>query len=233
MKPIIGITCSWQEDKQLHAINDYYVQAVAAAGGIPLVIPCRTPDQAGDIYSWLDGLLLTGGPDLDPFYFGEEPRVGLGEITPLRDQLELELCRLALKGEKPLLAICRGLQVLNVAAGGSVHQDLAPVTRLMHSQKAPRWHPTHEVAILQDSGLYFLAGADRYRVNSFHHQGINELGQGLAAVAWSNDNLVEAVESPDKPLKIIGVQWHPETRWDRDRFAFRLFMNLVDQAGVR
>jgi len=231
MPPLIGITCSWQEDQRSHYLSDYYVQAVAAAGGLPLLIPSSAGISAGSLYASLDGLVLAGGPDLDPCFFGEEPQNGLGEITPHRDRLELELCRLALRGQKPLLGICRGIQVLNVAAGGTLHQDLAGITEQMHSQKSPRWYPTHEVEILAESGLYSLAGQGFYRVNSFHHQGLKRIGQGLKVSARSRDNLIEAVEGEGAAaLTIMGVQWHPEGTWNQDELYRSLFVNLVRQA---
>lgn len=233
MPPLIGITCSWQEEKMSHYSSGYYIRAVAAAGGIPLLIPSQDAANAPGIYEGIDGLLLAGGPDLDPYYFGEEPLVGMGEITPLRDELELALCRLALQGPKPVLGICRGIQVLNVAAGGTLYQDLADFTKQMHSQKAPRWYPTHEVEILEESTLFSLAGAKSYRVNSFHHQGLKKLGQGLKAVAWSRDGLIEAVEAEDPSRSILGVQWHPEGTYDKDQLSFNLFSYLVEQAAGR
>lgn len=230
MAPLIGVTCSWLEEKMSHNLSDFYVQAVVAAGGIPVLIPSQKPANASGIYDRIAGLLLAGGPDLDPQYFGEEPVNGLGEITPARDSLELELCRLALQGRKPVLAICRGLQVLNVAAGGTLHQDLASITKQMHSQKAPRWYPTHEVEILEGSRLFSAAKGGSYRVNSFHHQAINTLGEGLVAVAWSRDGLIEAVEGTSRESHIVGVQWHPEGTWDKDSLSFSFFHELVSHA---
>lgn len=232
MAPLIGITCSWQEEQKLHNIRDTYIEAVSAAGGVPLIIPGQTAKNAGAIYQAVDGMLLAGGPDVDPYYFGEEPQVGLGEITPLRDQLELALCSLALPGPKPILAICRGVQVLNIAAGGTIYQDLAKISQLKHSQAAPRWYPTHEIQILEESSLYKLAGQSRWRVNSFHHQAINKLGQQLKAVAWSKDKLIEAVEDIEGSGRIRGVQWHPEGTWQRDKLSYNLFCDLVKQAQI-
>lgn len=232
MSCYIGITCSWQEEKVSHFLSDYYVRAVSEAGGTPILIPTVDPRRAQSYYERVDGLLLSGGVDLDPFYFGEEPLAGLGEITPRRDALELSLTRLALEGNKPLLAICRGLQVLNAAAGGTLHQDLKGVTGFLHSQNAPRWYPTHQVDIEEKSRLYQIIGEKSLRVNSFHHQGINKLAPSLTAVAWSRDGLVEAAEAAEPSRHIIGVQWHPEGTWDRDRASFLLFKDLVEAAGV-
>lgn len=233
MTCFIGITCSWQEEKISHFLSDYYVRAVSEAGGTPLLIPTVDPQLAHNYYERVDGLLLSGGFDLDPFYFGEEPLWGLGEITPRRDCLELSLARLALEGNKPVLAICRGLQVLNVAAGGTLHQDLKGVTKFLHSQNAPRWYPTHQVDIEENSRIYQIAGEKSFRVNSFHHQGINKTGPLLKAVGWSKDGLVEAVEAAEPSRHIIGVQWHPEGTWDRDKISFLLFKDLVEAAGFK
>lgn len=166
------------------------------------------------------------------------PEDRLGEITPSRDRLEMELSRLVLAGagpgeKKPVLAICRGLQVLNVAAGGTLYQDLGDFTKQMHNQKAPCQHPIHEVTILEESVFYSLAGTKVYRVNSFHHQGVKKLGQGLKAVARSRDGLIEAVEGEAAGLNIVGVQWHPEATWEKNQLSRNLFANLVRQACRR
>ncbi|MFY9377950.1 MAG: gamma-glutamyl-gamma-aminobutyrate hydrolase family protein [Peptococcia bacterium] len=233
MTPIIGITCSWQEEKKVHNMAATYIEAVLAAGGVPLIIPSQPKDKAETIYAAIDGLILAGGPDLDPWHFGEEPQKDLGVITPLRDQLELELSRLALVGNKPVLAICRGIQVLNVAAGGTIYQDISGLTQLKHSQEAPRWHPTHGIQIAEESSLFTLAGQTHYRVNSFHHQAIAKVGQGLRAVAWARDKLVEAVENLAGDGRIRGVQWHPEGSWQQDQLSLKLFSDLVLQAKSR
>jgi putative glutamine amidotransferase len=226
----IGITCGWEEKKNWHKLHDEYVCAVNAVGGVPFLLPSLdSPELVAVYYNQLDGFIFTGGSDLDPHYFGEEPQENLGEITPQRDAFEMALVRLVLAGNKPALGVCRGLQLLNVAAGGTLYQDLKGVSDLMHNQQAPRWYPVHTVQVEQDSRLFRLAGQESFLVNSFHHQAIRQLGQGFRAVAWSKDGLIEAMESTgDK--KIMAVQWHPECNWSSDRISLSLFKNLVESA---
>lgn len=195
-----------------------YYERIAAAGGAPFVVPPGDPERGREWLSRLDGLLLSGGPDLDPLHFNEEPRPGTGRVDPERDLWELSLARIALEMGMPILAICRGMQVLNVAAGGSLYQDLAERGKetLKHFQEAPAWYPTHSVGIAPGSLLSAVMGvrdmsgsAVRVRVNSFHHQAVNAVAAGFAAVAVADDGVIEAIESKLHPFA-IGVQWHPE-----------------------
>lgn len=231
MGSFIGITCGFQEDKNSHIITDYYVRAVYAAGGYPVVLPAVDPELADRIYKNFDGFIFSGGPDLDPVYFGEEPLYGLGEIAPLRDAFELKLAEYALKGEKPLLAICRGIQVINVAAGGTLYQDLKGVTAQLHFQEAPRWYPTHEVKLSREAKMFETIKKETFRVNSFHHQAIKDCGKGLAPVCFSRDGIVEGIEGNDPAMCLTGVQWHPECSWDKDEVSFGLFAELVRKSG--
>jgi putative glutamine amidotransferase len=192
----IGITCGWEEAKNWHKLHDEYINAIVNAGGVPFLLPSHeSPDLVVEYYNLLDGFLFSGGSDVDPRYFGEEPQAGLGEITPGRDTFELALAKLVLAGDKPALGICRGIQLLNIAAGGDIYQDIKGVTGLMHDQKAPRWYPTHTVQVLEESSLFQLAQKESFEVNSFHHQSVRRLGRGFKAVAWSKDGLIEAIES--------------------------------------
>lgn len=224
----IGITCGWQESGHKHQLSDEYVRAVQAAGGTPLLLPSVPPELAGYYCQLVDGIIFSGGDDLDPLFFGEEPQLGQGEITPRRDAFELQLSRLVLAGKKPALAICRGMQVVNVSAGGSIYQDLGGVTTLLHKQQAPRWYPTHRVDIEEHSRLYRVIKKPGIRVNTFHHQGVNKVGQGLKAVAWSGDGLIEGLETTDPAHFLLGVQWHPECNWEKDEASFNLFKALVE-----
>lgn len=233
MACFIGITCGWEENKNWHKLHDEYVSAVKEVGGIPFLLPSvDSPDLAEVYYNRLDGFIFSGGSDVDPHYFGEEPQQGLGEITPKRDFFEMALAKLVLEGNKPALGICRGMQLLNIAAGGDVYQDLKSITGQMHSQQAPRDYPVHTVRVLAESSLFRLAQKESLLVNSFHHQGVRRVGKGLKAAAWSEDGLIEAVESivGDNSYgnRIMGVQWHPECNWFRDRISFSLFRNLVE-----
>jgi putative glutamine amidotransferase len=250
MEIFIGITCGWEEKKTWHKLHDEYVSAVREAGGIPLLLPSVASSHLVDVYyNQLDGFIFSGGSDIDPHYFGEEPQEGLGEITPVRDAFEMALAKLVLEGDKPALGICRGIQLLNIAAGGDIYQDLKSITGQLHNQQAPREYPIHTVKILADSSLFRLAQKESVLVNSFHHQGIRRVGKGLRAVAWSEDGLIEAVESccvegntsgnnsfNDKSYgdnRIIAVQWHPECNWFSDRISFSLFRNLVESTRKR
>jgi len=230
---LIGITCGWRESEARHHLRHDYVQAVEAAGGVPLLIPAVAPELAPVYYNMLDGLVFSGGDDVDPAYYGEEPQKGLGEIAPARDAFELALASLVLRGNKPALGICRGIQVLNIAAGGTVYQDLSVFSSLQHYQQAPGWHAAHLIQLDENSRLFGLLKKKQIRVNSFHHQGIKEVGAQLKPAGWSRDGLIEALEACEPSRFIIGVQWHPECSWAKDENSRLLFRALVERAGQR
>ncbi|AQS60163.1 gamma-glutamyl-gamma-aminobutyrate hydrolase family protein [Desulforamulus ferrireducens] len=228
MTPLIGITSAYDRKSNRATLSSYYIQAVAAAGGLPLVLPCLLEEKSFDaILETIDGLLLSGGGDVDPLLFGEEPQPSLGAICPERDAFELALTRRALTKGIPILAICRGLQVLNIAAGGNVLQDIgASIDKpLKHDQDAPSWYGTHSIDILPDSRLAAIFG-QRAIVNSFHHQAVDRIAPGFLATAWAADGVVEAMESTSSTF-IVGVQCHPECMWERDEKMFGLFKEFV------
>lgn len=236
VRPRIGLTCDLRRDAPAFELSEAYVRAVVAAGGLPLLLPPVAGEELVD--AWLacvDGLLLTGGVDVDPVWYGRDPAPRLGRISPDRDALELPLARAALERGLPLLAICRGVQVLNVAAGGTLVQDLPSEWpgAIKHYQEAPRWYPTHAVEVVSGSTLARLLGTLRPRVNSFHHQAVLEVGRGLVVAARAPDGVVEAVESADPDRFALGVQWHPEAMWERDPASLRLFAALVEAARRR
>ncbi len=227
MVPVIGITSSYDRESGRTFLSRYYIQAVEAAGGLPLVLPCILSDGTVDkILGSIDGLLLSGGVDVDPLLFGEEPQPAMGDICPQRDKFELALTRRALALNIPILAVCRGLQVLNIAAGGSVLQDIGSTVNnpLKHDQQAPRWHGTHTVNILPDSKLAALWGT-KLVVNSFHHQAVDRVAEGFRATAWSADGVVEAMESTAHRF-VVGVQSHPECMYQDPRIL-ELFKGLI------
>ena len=208
----IGVTCSYQEQHNRFRLNATYCRALEKSGGLPLVLATLKAGKACDYLGMVQGLLLSGGGDVDPFYFGEEPLPGCGEIIPQRDAVEMELIRLALQIDMPVLAVCRGIQVLNIACGGDIYQDLAQrdVASLQHWQQAADHHPTHSVTLVPGTLLaHIYCGNERIRVNTFHHQAVRRLGVGLQISANSSDDLIEAVEMKGRSF-VLGVQWHPE-----------------------
>ena len=192
-----------------------YVEGVAGAGGAPVVLPPVGDESAAEalIHS-LDGLLLSGGSDLDPGYYGEEPVSELGVTLPERDAFEMALVGLALRRGMPVFGICRGMQVLNVALGGTLYQDLPSQWEqdpLKHRQDTPKWQPTHEVRVSEGSYIAEVMGRESVKVNSYHHQGIRDLAEGLIVTGRSSDGVIEAVEAEDLSERwLLGVQWHAE-----------------------
>jgi len=216
-RPVIGITANYGD--RMGKLADSYYKQVLHAGGTPVIIPPLSDKHALlNTLDRIDGLLLSGGADINPLYCGEEPAARLGGINSERDLPELLITRLAFNRQLPILGICRGIQTLAVALGGKVAQDIT--TTIKHSQEADRSDATHSITIEKDSVLFSLYGQfgsttpveelqEKRYVNSFHHQAVSETGPHFRVVAKAPDGIVEAMESSEhKP--IIGVQWHPE-----------------------
>jgi len=223
--------------RPIFASNRAYAQAVALAGGIPVLIPplADLPD-ASAIAGWLDGLLLAGGSDLDPSLYGEVPAPEASVPEPERDHLELALIRMALDQDLPIFGVCRGLQVLNVACGGSLYQHV-PAERpsdIDHAQagQPKRTHIAHRISVLPGSRLAGILGDELTvtGVNSFHHQAIKRLGESLMATAVAEDGIIEAVELADSPF-VLAVQYHPEELVASDSGSRRLFSAFVQACG--
>lgn len=212
MKPIIGVTTSVQDEHTITLSQDN-VDSVLHAGGVPLILPNLIDSQYIErVAKQIDGLLVTGGGDIDPIIFGEEPHPNLGSITPARDQFEIAIIKTMMVQDKPVLAICRGCQILNIAAGGNMYQDIYSQTDkqlLQHFQRAPRDHGSHFVDVKEGSRLHQLTQSSRFKVNSFHHQAIRHVAQGFQECGRASDGVIEALESLEHSF-IIGVQWHPE-----------------------
>lgn len=205
-RPLIGITGNY-EDLTCKLAEGYYKQVVAAGGTPVIVPPLSSTETIVETLRHLDGLLLSGGADINPLYQGEEPIPALHGINRERDLPELLITRLAYDRQLPILGICRGIQTLAVALGGKVEQDIK--ASIKHSQEADRSEPTHSVAVNQDSTLYNIYGSPTLLVNSFHHQAVREPGSKLRVVAKAPDGIIEAVESAEFK-SVLGVQWHPE-----------------------
>lgn len=208
--PLIALSC--REDGDKNRINLAYSRAVENLGGVPVLLPSLlSVDAKKAIVGKISGLILTGGVDVDPYYFGEEPIRHQGEIEPGRDKMEMFITKKALDKNLPVLGICRGMQVLNIAAGGDIYQDIYSQleTSIKHDQKAPGCYPTHSIDILEETKLHRITGKRNLRVNSFHHQAVNNIAPGFVASAYSADGIVEGIES-EKYKFALAVQWHPE-----------------------
>ncbi len=235
-RPLIGVTTSEvrvaprlphtsraEPARPEMALGMSYAHAIAAAGGVPVVLPPVDVDGIEPLLARLAGVCLSGGPDLHPAAYGAEPHPRLGPTWPDLDAYELAVARRADALGVPLLAICRGMQTLNVARGGTLHQHVDG-----HRQDRPCEQPGHAVDVVPDSRLGPLAGDRRIDVNSFHHLGIADLGRGLRPVAWADDGVVEAVEAPGARF-VLGVPWPAEGLVAR-REQLALFTSFVDAA---
>ncbi len=234
-RPLIGITMRVELQMERFYLARYYSEAVEAAGCLPLHIPL-IPDASyvEAIVAGLDGILLPGSDsDVDPLLYGREPHTKLGSVHPLRDETDLLVLKAAEERRLPLLAICFGLQVWNVSRGGTLIQDIGSSlpNALRHEQGAPRERPSHRIMINPESKLARLAGGEGALVNSHHHQAIEEVGRDLRATAWSSDGLVEALEDTRHDRWAVGVQWHPELGWDKDKLSGALFAEFASAAS--
>jgi len=204
-----------------------YLRAIEAAGGLPLVMPPLEIDAVEPLLDQLAGICLSGGPDLDPDSYGERTRnAHLGPTEPVLDHFELAIATRASERQIPTLAICRGMQALNVSRGGSLHQHLPDLQLgVEHRQEEKGSVPTHEVELLAGSRLAQILGSEQLATNSFHHQGIDRLGEGLVPVGRAPDGTIEAYEDPECQF-LIGVQWHAELHFDRapERALFESFV---------
>ena len=230
--PRIGLTsCPGVfEDRLVATIERAYTAAIVQAGGIPLYLPMLDPLQADAVASVLDGILLTGGGDVDPTWYGRQPSPNLGKVDAEQDSWEMALVRAGLAHNLPMLGICRGAQVMNVALGGTLVQHLPDITPLEHCDKDRCSAPVHDVVVAGSSRLRTILGVDVLGVNSLHHQAVEHLGDGLVPVAWAEDGTLEALESSG-PQRMVGVQWHPELMV-QDPSHGALFSWLAREAAV-
>jgi putative glutamine amidotransferase len=238
--PVIGIltrqdtSMAWT-GYRLYGQGAVYCQAVALAGGAPVLIPLELGESAWrSIYERLDGLLLPGGGDVDPAHYGEVPHKKLGKVNDALDEAELVLTRWALDDDMPLLGICRGIQLINVAAGGSLHQDLpsqvpGALRHRFSSPEYPRDHRAHPVHIQPSSRLAGALDAVDLAVNSRHHQAVKDVAQAFVVAAQAPDGVVEGIEKP-RARFCIGVQWHPENLAASDPQMLALFETFVRAA---
>ncbi len=248
-RPLIGVTTSEMREavrtvplpegdppQREMALGMVYLRAVERAGGLPVVLPPLAHAAIGPLLDRLDGLCLSGGPDLDPEAYGEPPHDLLGVVEPDLDAFELALAQEADARGLPVLGICRGAQAMNVARGGTLHQHVADVVGegIHHRQAEPGRLPTHLVVVDDGTRLAAIAGPGELAVNSFHHQAVDRLGRDLRPTAHATDGLVEGIEDPSRDAFFLGVQWHAEGLIEDPRHR-ALFEALVAEAtaGVR
>ena len=242
-KPIIGLPTQTQEATsdgmpRCWIMSQRYVNSVIAAGGVPFVVPLIDSEETlRSIYETLDGVYLCGGVDLDPHSYHEARHELCGRSDLERDRTELQLVRWALADRKPILGVCRGAQVINVACNGSLYQDLGSEFpgSIKHDYfpfqgRYSRDQLTHSIHIDTESRLGTLLGVRALKVNSMHHQAIERIGEGLVATAWGPDGVIEAVEGTDEEHYLMGVQWHPEELTHLDPRMRRLFAYFIAAA---
>jgi putative glutamine amidotransferase len=237
--PLIGVTTQREKGRRRSSASwsarESYCDAVAECGGAPVLIPCSLNKEAlRELSKRLDGIVLTGGGDVHPRFYSQKPGETLEAIDEVRDEAEITLARIAMGARMPLLGICRGMQVINVALGGTLHQDISSSVpeALMHDhQNEPATYLAHSVSLEPASLLTDIIALSTIEVNSRHHQAIRRLAPGLRCSARSPDDLIEAVERIDTPF-ILGVQWHPEGLLDRPE-SRALFRVWIDACRVR
>jgi putative glutamine amidotransferase len=240
--PIIGITTFHTTNSanglRYLSVTETYVQALAMAGALPVMVPLGLPEESlSAIQNLLDGVIFTGGGDLDPACYGETPRLPLDNVDPERDRVEIYLARSAAKHGMPFLGVCRGLQTINVAHGGTLYQDVLAERpgAMKHAcfESAPRTHLAHPIEVAPGSLIAQILNGSEPRVNSGHHQGVRELGTGLQATAFAPDGLIEAFELADHPFG-LAVQWHPEwlTHLPEMATIFKAFVNAAAKTRV-
>ena len=255
-KPLIGLTSSHNTQTDEVSLTPYCPRAILAAGGIPVILPLEaSEDDLRQLARSLDGFLFTGGPDVHPFFFGEETREGCQDASVLRDRMELSLLKMAMEQRKPIMGICRGIQLINIGLGGTIFQDIgSQLPReipIAHRQPFPAALTSHTVLVSAGSRLAAIAGsADapggvsdplfgksasgaglRLKVNSTHHQAVKDPAPGLTPCAYAPDGVIEALEMDDYPY-LIAVQWHPEYLWPKDAASLALFRTLTDAASA-
>ena len=232
MRPIIGALAEIDNELSTRVQNPY-IRAIERSGGIPVLFPYvddgETVEHLVDI---CDGFFFTGGADIDPKRYGEEPRETIGDVQEPRDEFEFNVFQRVIKTSKPILAICRGAQLVNVALGGTLYQDIPSEvqTKILHKQSEPKFSHSHDVRIMANTPLYEMMRTERIKANSFHHQAIKMLGDGLEIMAVAEDGIIEAVYSSGSQY-IRAYQWHPERLFEIDtqnRIIFEDFIRVCE-----
>lgn len=231
--PVIGLTALRSPDQTSyhHILTGPYVRCVTAAGGYPILLP-SIPERCGEALFMVDGLLLIGGGDIEARHLGAENHPKAKFFNPLRDEFELAIIKLAAQRKMPMLGVCRGMQMMNVALGGSLYQDINDEqgTDFDHQREKTPDLPVHAVSIAAESCLASILGTTSLSVNSVHHQAIKDVSSKLKAVAWAPDGVIEAAEACGGSGFMLGVQWHPERIAEKQPEQLRLFERFVRAA---
>ena len=234
MKPLIGLMPLWDDEKESLWMLPGYMDGIATADGIPFMLPLTDSEEdIKQLVGICNGFLFTGGHDVSPELYAEKPIGNLVSCCRKRDIMENIVLRIAIEKDKPILGICRGIQFINAALGGTLYQDLPTQhpTEIEHHQKPPYDQPVHKVDIVPGSPLYSLIGESRIAVNSYHHQAIKQLAPSLVAMAYSEDGLVEAVHKRDQSF-MWAVQWHPEFMWMTDVNSRKIFKAFISISAI-
>lgn len=242
LRPIIGIVPTQLSDQDSILMPNRYVNAIAEAGGAPLILPLNAETEVYEtLFPEIDGFVLSGGQDITPELYGAtEHSEKLSDLTPNRDEMEALVLSYAYKYDVPVLGICRGMQMINVYFGGTLYEDLAdqftpheadqPAVAVVHKQETDYSKPTHFVKIMRDSKLSQILDTEELATNSMHHQGVRQLGPLLDATAYGPDGLIEAIEVRDRSF-IVGVQWHPEF-FAGEKAMGCIFNSLIMQSEI-
>lgn len=235
-KPIIGVIPLYDEKKESIWMLPAYLEGLSRAGAVPIILPLNAGEkELEQLNSIVDGYLMTGGHDVSPSLYGEEKRKNCGGLCQQRDAMEKLIYNFAVSDNKPLLGICRGIQLINVLEGGNLYQDIPTeykgIGQVEHHMNPPYDRTVHSVAIEKDSPLYELLKKQHISVNSYHHQGIKEIGKKLKIMAVSEDGLVEGLYRPDSRF-IWGIQWHPEFIYNKDKDQFKIFEAFISACYI-
>lgn len=228
MRPIIGILAEIDNEFSTR-VQKPYISAIEKSGGLPILLPYVTDDETIESFiSICDGFFFTGGADIDPQRYGEKAKATCGEIQVNRDELEFKVFQKVINTSKPIIAICRGAQLVNAALGGTLYQDIPSEidTQILHRQIEPKFSPSHDVQVIANTPLYEIVGTDRIKGNSFHHQAIKTLGYGLEIMAVADDGIIEAVYSKGKQY-LRAYQWHPERLRESDKHNRLIFDDFL------
>ena len=230
MKKRIGLIPLYDDEKKSYWMLPGYMKALEACGALPLMLPLTIDHEELDAcFALCDGILMTGGHDVDPKLYGESKKVTCGNCCSDRDQMEAYLFEKAWKEDKPVLGICRGVQLMNVLLGGTLYQDLLTEhpSKTEHHMTPPYDTPIHKVDVIAGTKLASIIGAGEHAVNSYHHQAIKDLAPQAEVMAYAEDGLVEAISVPGKSF-LVGVQWHPEFAFESDPECKKLVQAFVD-----